>query len=307
MRVGEIGEFGLINRIKRYFEPPEGIVGIGDDCAVIPFGEKELLVTTDALVEGVHFFENSDPYLLGRKSLSVNISDIAAMAGEPKWAFLSLSINRNMDLKWIDEFVNGFSNVAEDYGVYLLGGDTTSSDRVVINVTVVGENDIGESLRRDSAKIGDVIAVTGRIGCSYAGLVAIERGLNGFDELKLKHLNPKPRVVEALRVKSFANAMIDISDGLVQDCGHICRESKVGVRLYWEKIPFCCADFVTQEEMLCGGEDYELLVCIERRFEEKVKGMGDFVIIGEVVNGDAVEVIRNGEVVHIENCGYKHF
>jgi len=307
LKIGELGEFGLIKKIKGLFGAPEGVLGIGDDCAILPYGDRELLITTDTLIEGVHFFEEMEPYLLGRKTLAVNISDVAAMAGAPKWAFLSLSIDGEREFSWVEEFLRGLRSVALEYGISLLGGDTTSSDRLYINITLIGENGIGESVKRSTAKTGDIVLVTGNIGCSYAGFVALRDGIDGYDELKRKHLNPKPRLSEALKVKPFATAMIDVSDGLVQDCLHICEESGVGMKLYWEKIPFCRAEFVSEEEMICGGEDYELVVCVDSNYRDRVEGMDNFTVIGEVKKGSGVEVLKGEDVVEIKDCGYSHF
>jgi len=307
LKLEELGEFGLIERIRKNLPEGGDFLGIGDDCAIIPCGDKELLVSVDTLIEGVHFLENADPYLLGRKSLSVNLSDIAAMAGVPKWTFLSISLDKGRDVAWVDAFLNGFLDVAKEFNVFLLGGDTTKSDVLTISVTIVGENERGSSIKRSGARVGDLVAVTGRIGCSYAGLLALKNDFRRYNELKLTHLNPSPKVREALSIKKYATAMIDVSDGLVQDCNHICEESGVGMKLYWERIPFCYADFVSKEEMLCGGEDYELVVCFDRRFEEKVKDLGGFTIIGEIVQGSKVSVLKDGMDVELNGCGFKHF
>ncbi|WP_022669755.1 thiamine-phosphate kinase [Hippea alviniae] len=303
MNISDIGEFGLIEEIKRLTKNPEGALGIGDDCAIIEYGEKELLVSVDALVEGVHFFEDANPYLLGRKSLAVNISDVAAMAGIPKWCFLSISIGKGVAKEWIDSFMKGFLDLAEEYNVYLLGGDTTSSEKTVINITIIGENRKGKSLKRSTAKVGDLVVVSGRIGCSFAGFKALRDSIEGFEELKDKHLNPKPMVEEALKIRDIATAMIDISDGLVQDCGHIAESSKVKIELFWDKIPFCDTDIATEEEMLCGGEDYQILATIRSN-----AGLPDgFYVIGRVVKGEGVVLLKNGKSVELKDCGYRHF
>ena len=307
MKLEELGEFGLIERIRKSLPYSENLLGVGDDCAIIPYGDKELLVSVDTLVEGVHFFKDTNPYLIGRKSISVNISDIAAMAGVPKWVFLSLSLDGSWDVSWIDLFLKGFLDVAKEFNVFLLGGDTTSSNTLTISLTVIGENEKGSSIKRSGARVGNLVAITGRIGCSYAGLLALKNGFGEHNELKLAHLNPYPKVKEALSIKKYATAMIDVSDGLVQDCSHICEESGVGMNLYWERIPFCYADFVNREEMLCGGEDYELVVCFDRRCEGKVKHLNGFTIIGEVVEGSKVSVLKDDTSVKLDNCGFKHF
>ncbi len=307
MKLEELGEFGLIERIKKGLPKSDDFLGIGDDCAIIPCGDREFLISVDTLVEGVHFLKDTDPYLLGRKSLSVNLSDVAAMAGVPKWVFLSLSLNKSRDVSWVDTFLSGFLDVAREFNMFLLGGDTTSSDVLTISVTIIGENERGSSIKRSGARVSDLVAVTGRIGCSYAGLLALMKDYKRYNELKLTHLNPSPKIKEALLIKEYATAMIDVSDGLIQDCNHICEESGVGMKLYWERIPFCYADFVSEEEMLCGGEDYELVVCFDKKFEEKVKDLDGFTIIGEVVEGSRVSVVKDGIDVELDNCGFKHF
>ena len=303
MKISDIGEFGLIEEIKKLTKKPKNAVGIGDDCAIIECGDKELLVSVDALVEGIHFFEDANPYLLGRKSLAVNISDVAAMAGIPRWCFLSLSIGKGVAKQWIDSFMKGFLDVAEKYNVYLLGGDTTSSEKTVINVTIIGENKKGKSIKRSTAKIGDLVVVSGMIGCSFAGFKALKDNIEGFEWLKDKHLNPKPMVEEALKLKDIATAMIDISDGLIQDCGHIAKSSKVGIELFWDKIPFCDTDIATEEEMLCGGEDYQILATVK---SDAILPDG-FYVIGRVVEGEGVVLLKDGKKVKLKDCGYRHF
>ncbi|AEA33253.1 thiamine-phosphate kinase [Hippea maritima] len=307
MKVENIGEFGLIDRIKAFSNSKGHALGIGDDCAIIPQGEREILVSVDALVEGVHFFKNAEPFLLGRKSLAVNISDIAAMAGEPKWAFLSLSLKSGTELSWVDDFLKGFISMADEFGVELLGGDTTKAKETVIGVTIIGENPIGASVKRGTARAGDLVCVSGKIGCSYAGLKALELNLKGYQNFIEAHINPTPRVNEALSIREFATAMIDVSDGFIQDCNHICKQSGVGMKIWWDSIPFCDADFITKEQMLCGGEDYQIAACIDRRFKDKIEKNPYFTIVGEVVEGKEVVIVKDSDVIEIKKCGYEHF
>ncbi len=306
MKISDVGEFGLIDIIKSMANY-EFETGIGDDCAIINIGEKkDIVVTTDTLVEGVHFFKNTKAYNLGRKSLAVNISDIAAMAATPRWAFLSLSLN-NMEIEYVEDFMRGFYSLAEEFNIMLLGGDTTRSSTFTVTVTLIGEDKHNSSVKRSGAKVGDDVYVTGRIGCSYAGFEAIRRALEGFEEIKIKHNNPYPRLKEALSVKDFATAMIDISDGLLQDCLHICEQSLVAIEIDFDKIPFCKVDFVTKEEMLGGGEDYELIFCAPKRYENVLKKLDNITKIGEVKKGFGVNLIKNGKKMDVERLGFKHF
>ncbi len=306
--VSDIGEFGLIEMIKNMDKRDSGVYGIGDDCAIIPFNkEKELVVTTDTLVEGIHFFKGTNAYLLGRKSLSVNVSDIAAMAALPKWAFLSISVNEDMELDYMESFMKGFFSAADKFGIFLLGGDTTKGPLFYITVTLIGENDISKSIKRSTANIGDDVYVTGEIGCSYAGFTAIKQNLDGFYDIKQKHLNPAPRLNEALSVKKFAAAMIDISDGLVQDCAHICSLSGVAMRLDFNKIPFCKTELIGKEDMLSGGEDYELVFTADKEYRTIIDNMENITRIGEVVEGFGVIVTKDKRELNIKNAGFKHF
>ncbi len=305
--IEDIGEFGLIDIIKSKIGTKSTATGIGDDCAIIPMADKEILISTDTLVSGVHFFEDADPYFLGRKSLAVNISDIAAMAGVPKWTFLSVSLNKNMSLDYIEKFMEGFLSTAEEFGVVLLGGDTTKSSIFTITVTIVGENEKNTSIKRKGAEVGDNIYVTGKIGCSYAGLIALQNKIAGFENIKNAHNNPKPKIDEAQKVKPFANAMIDISDGLLQDLGHICTQSGVGAKLDFEKIPFCSVDFVDKKDMLAGGEDYEIIFTASKKYENIINKMDNITMIGTITNSNGVKIEQNGMEINIKNRGFKHF
>ncbi len=310
MSLNEVGEFGFIDFIKSRALNllPADVSGIGDDCAVIPVGlGRELLVTVDTLVCDRHFFKGSDPFLLGRKSLSVNISDIAAMAGKPLFCFLSIELENGMDGAYLEGFFDGFFDAAREYSVALLGGDTVSGDEFSISVTLIGENEKGTSVMRSGAEVGDDVYVTGRIGCSVAGLEAIKRDLKGVEELKMAHLNPIPRIYEAMRVKRYAKAMIDVSDGLVQDCEHICLSSGVGMEIYVERVPFCETGIVDKYTMLTGGEDYELVFCAGSEYKDRLEKMENITRIGKVIEGGGVRVIEKGKEIRLKKKGYTHF
>ncbi len=308
MKISDIGEFGLIDIIKKMGATSKGISGIGDDCAIIPMdSQKEIVVTVDTLVKDVHFLGDADPYLLGRKSLAVNISDVAAMAATPKWAFLSLSLRSDTEMDYIESFMKGLYSMADEFGVELLGGDTTGGSNLVITITLIGENPINKSIKRSGANIGDDVYVTGEIGCSYTGLIAIKKKLEGFAKAKKKHLEPTPRVKEALAVREFASAMIDISDGLLQDCLHICEESSVGIEIDLNEVPLCKERLVSETDMISGGEDYELIFTANKKYEKVLKNIENIKKVGRVTDGNSIKVIENGRELHIKHLGFKHF
>ena len=303
MKLKDVGELKLIDFIASKVKTND-VIGIGDDCAVIAAGRDEFLISMDNLVEDIHFFKGADPYLLGRKSLSVNLSDIAAMAGEPLYAFLGLSLPAKLDYLWFEAFVEGFLSIANRYGVLLLGGDTTAAEKIFISVTVVGKNPKGESVLRKGAKAGDCVFVSGPIGCSMAGLEVIKKGLEGYDELKKAHLDPEPKINEASLLKGIASAMIDVSDGLLIDLKRIAKASNVKIVVDFDLIPFCATDILTKQEMLFGGEDYQLLFTADCRFKGKLVKEG-FYYIGRVEEGEGVVV--EGLKENIKNNGYEHF
>ncbi|MBP5334918.1 MAG: thiamine-phosphate kinase [Bacteroidales bacterium] len=277
MDLKELGEFGLIERIKEALggPMPDGVLGIGDDCAVLPqAGGMETLVSTDMLLEGTHFLRGDIPArLLGWKSAAVNFSDIAAMGGRPVGSFLSLGLPAGLDSDWMDAFLAGYKECSQYCGAPLLGGDTTTSqDGIAINVTVVGQCQSGRSRQRSFAVPGDLICVTGPLGDSAAGLQVILQGARGSEAaeaLVQRHYRPVPRICEgqALAATPGVHAMMDISDGVASDLRHILKASDVGAVVRTEKLPLSagmrqvCArqgwDATTLA--LTGGEDYELL------------------------------------------------
>jgi len=281
VKLSEIGEFGLIARFSPAFlkRLPEGVVGIGDDCAVLPWRRGErLLVTTDMLVEDSHFLRKEiAPRDLGDKSLAVNLSDIAAMGGRPRWAFLSLGIPAGVEVEWIDEFFRGLARAARPAAVRLVGGDTTKSpDRLVVNIAVVGTVRAGRVKTRSGARMGDVIAVTGNLGDSGGGLrVLLERRRRGRDEnfLVRAHHRPRPHLDEGawLAARPGVTAMMDVSDGIDSDLHRIMERSRCGVAVELERLPLskplrrCAAKYGWDlyEVAASGGEDYCLLAAID--------------------------------------------
>lgn len=302
--LSQLGEFGLITQIRERFRTPDGVTGIGDDCAILPqqFG-RDTLVSTDMLIEGTHFLRRDiSPYDLGWKSAAVNISDIAAMGGHPTATFLSLALPASTTTEWTDEFLRGYAELSERFGVALLGGDTTASpDRICINVTVLGECPHGRARLRSGALKGDVICVTGPLGDSAAGLKAILDGVKRDSDVQRlidRHYRPLPRVPEGeeLRLNLGVNAMMDLSDGLASDLQHILDASGMDAQIDVTALPLSlalkhvCASQGWDPVQLAvsGGEDYELLfTCTPQA--ERLLSVPHFVIgrITDRARGDA--------------------
>ena len=316
MDLRELGEFGLIEEIKQGIEVPQGYLGIGDDCAVMPQKSgMETLVSTDMLIEGTHFLmDDISAYRLGWKSAAVNISDIAAMGGRCTGSFLSFALPKDLGKEWTDEFFRGYKEISSLYGCPLLGGDTTSSpDRLCISVTVTGEAPAGKSVKRSNAAIGDLICVTGNLGDSGCGLKIILEG-SGRDadaeKLIARHYLPMPRVKEGMEIAAAgASAMMDISDGIGSDLRHIIEASGVGAEIDTSMIPLSnelkskCSEYGWDplELAISGGEDYELLFTISEENAKKI----DFnhFVIGKIISGDKI-IWRGSERDYM---GFRHF
>ena len=320
MKMQQLGEFGLIDRIRKMTSVPDpSWVGIGDDCAVIPLSPEtggapasDLLVSTDMLVEGTHFLmEDISPRQLGWKSAAVNISDIAAMGGKPIATFLSLALPKTLPEQWMQEFMEGYNGISEIFGAALLGGDTTCSpDRICINVTVLGTCPRGKAKPRSAARPGDLVCVTGTLGDSAAGLRLILGGQKGAaPRLMDRHYTPTPRVEEGLALSCLpgVHAMMDISDGVGSDLRHILDESGVGARIDTGKLPISkelqdlCSEkgWDPKELALSGGEDYELLFTMDPQETPDIP----YTVIGEITANPTV----TWEGGSRDYMGYKHF
>lgn len=314
------GEFGFIDYINAVFPVPEGTVGIGDDCAVLPAGEGELLISTDLLMEGVHFLRSeSSPEDVGWKAAAVNLSDIAAMGGKPVATFLSIALPKDAQGEWAERFIEGYRQISSQYDVPLLGGDTTSSLRdIAVNVGILGRCQSGKRLMRSEAKVGETIYVTGPLGDSAAGLQAVLKGIRRSEEVKTlieRHKRPLPRVdAGVILIQSGkVGAMMDISDGIASDMRHIMKASKVGAVIALDRLPLSselisvCAEQGWDRYWLStsGGEDFELLFTgpdgLENELDIKVYP------VGKIVDGNELIWTVEGSAVDYDYMGYKHF
>lgn len=330
MKLKDIGEFGFIDRIKEgcLIRGENVISGIGDDCCVFKTSAGVVsLLTTDMLVEQIHFLlESIPPYQLGRKSLAVNLSDIAAMGGTPKEAAIAVAIPDRVDLEFLDALYDGMKAMAKEFALNLLGGDTTSSPGpLIINIALVGEALEEEILYRSGAQVGDVVFVTGSVGSAAAGLDIIlkKRGSEAWGELIEAHHDPYPQIMTGRTIASMkvANALIDVSDGVAADLGHICAESKVGAIIEEKMIPTSaqfrayCEEFREDSRHLSlhVGEDYVLLgtvpVASAAELQEALQSNGcQFHPIGKTVAEPGLRLEgRDGSVQVIGAKGWNHF
>lgn len=326
-KLSTLGEFGLIDRIAAHVAGGEGVItGIGDDAAVTALTPgMQLLTSTDMLLEDVHFRTTwHDPLALGRKSLGVSISDVAAMGAIPRWALLSLAIPAGFPLDFLDRFTEGFLAMAGEHGVTLIGGDTCSSKSgLVISVTIMAEQFPHLILRRSGAEAGDEIWVSGTLGEAALALSLLESG-DAVDEPSLlaRLLDPSPhtRLGLALAESGLVSAMIDVSDGLLADYGHIARQSGKGGILYLERLPIS-ADFRRRAScfpsfphhlILSGGEDYELAFTAPAenhgKIENLIKKCGiQATAVGIVTSFSGVEVLLEDGSRHIpQKPGFTH-
>lgn len=299
MLIKELGEFGLLERITRRIKNDSSVIkGPGDDCAVIKFNrDKYLLATADMITQGVDFTDRDNPYLVGRKALAASISDIAACGGLPRYCLVSLGLPRNSSVGLADKICKGIADLAAIYKINIVGGDLSRVDKLTIDVSMLGLVEKGSLVLRSGAKIGDIIFVSGALGGSIFG----------------RHLRFIPRVKEArFLVKKFkVNSMIDISDGLVQDLGHILEESEAGAVIYAEAIPLS-KDARGLTDALYMGEDFELLFTLPRSEAKKIVSLkkgSPFRPIGEITaKGYGLKIIdKRGKEKSLKPGGFLHF
>ncbi|MBI5327447.1 MAG: thiamine-phosphate kinase [Deltaproteobacteria bacterium] len=334
MQIKELGELALIKKLAEQFATshPRVIKGIGDDASVTIQDESQyLLCTTDTLVEDIHFSLKHTPfYNLGRKAVSISLSDIAAMGGTPTFLLVSIILPASVTIDFVNLLYRGIKEKAEEFDVKLIGGNTSSSpDKIIISTTMLGEVFKDRVILREGASVGDNIYVTGRLGDSALGMkIWKEKGDNIITDPFLKdavmaHIDPCPRVREGIKIaeKKLATAMIDISDGLISDLRHIAEQSAVGAKVWVEKVPVSTGlkrwilDH-PQDIMLAlnGGEDYELLFTASDKDAPKLETVSrelDIAIthIGEIapkING--VNVLNEkGEALNLAIEGFEHF
>lgn len=333
MQIKEFGELNIIKKFLTQFEVSNHNIlkGIGDDAAVIKFDNKCLLITTDMLVEDVHFLSSyTSQYVLGKKAVAVSLSDIAAMGGIPKYLLTSIAMPEHTLTEFIDLFYRGVKERIEEFNMALIGGNTSSSpDRIIIESVVIGEALTEQVVYRNGAKVGDIVYTTGFLGDSALGLrIWKTKGTEPVTDpfmrdAMLKHINPVPRVKEGRLIaeKRLASAMIDISDGLIQDLRHIAEKSGVGAMVRLSNIPLSTAmkrhilnkpDDITFA--MSGGEDYELLFTARPERKEEIEELSKEInlpitAIGEIVpKEDGIKVIaQDGMEMKIEKEGFEHF
>ncbi len=303
-------EFELIRRyFDRNGDMPGVAVGVGDDGAVLtPDTTKQQIQVIDTLVEGVHFPSETIPADIAYRAVAVNLSDIAAMGGCPRWMTLALTLSDSSE-QWVESFSSGLFEAADKYDVALVGGDTTSGPVVTVTVTITGEVETGAALLRSGAKTGDGIFVTGTLGDSAAGLTLLQRG-ESDDFLVQRFLRPTPRITVGRALVGKANSAIDVSDGLVGDLKKLLAASGVGGEIDIDKLPISDSlrDKFSEDDQqglaLTGGDDYEL--CFTAR-EDSVKDITGITQIGSVNQSSGLTCRQNGDIVEVDDSGYRHF
>lgn len=335
--ISQLGEFGLIDRIRSKFSlvNTSSVTGIGDDAAVIDTGSEYMLVSTDMLVEGIHFDLSYSPIQhVGYKAVAVNVSDIAAMNGKAEQITVSIAISSRFSVEAIDALYQGIQSACTSYNVDLVGGDTTSSTSgLVISITALGRVAKDKIVYRGGAKPNDILCVTGDLGAAFLGLQVLERekqvfmedpnmqpDLEKYEYLVGRLLKAEARtdiVSELLDAGVKPTAMIDLSDGLASDIFHLSRASGVGFRIYDDKIPIDTAAYETAIEFkldpltsaLNGGEDYELMFTISKEDQEKIKNHPDIHFIGYAHDrkDENVLVTKQGNIVPLRAQGWDHF
>jgi thiamine-monophosphate kinase len=334
----ELGEFALIRRLQQHIElrQPTTVLGIGDDAAIIaPAAGQELVMTTDLLVEGVHFDLSFSPLRhLGYKAVAVNVSDVAAMNALPTQLVVALSIPARYSVEAIEELYEGLRLACEAYNVDLVGGDTTASrGGLTIGITVIGQVAAGQAVRRSGGKPTDILCVSGDLGGAFLGLQILEREkqafladpetqpeLENYNYIVQRQLKPEARldIIHELRELGVTpTSMIDISDGLASEVLHLCAASGTGARVFSEYLPLAQPSLEAAAEFnldpltcaLNGGEDYELLFTLPVADHAKIKNHPDITVIGHLTEkNDSVNLItKAGQAVPLQAQGFKHF
>ena len=334
--ISTLGEFGLIDRLTKNIQlkNDSSVLGVGDDAAILDYRNKQIVVTSDLLTEGIHFNLMYVPLKhLGYKSVAVNLSDIYAMNATPKQITISIAISSKFSVEAIDELYEGIYLACEKYGVDLVGGDTTSSlTGLTISITAIGEVEKDDIVKRSGAQANDLLCVSGDLGGAYMGLQLLEREnevfkvnenmqpqLGGYDYILERQLKPEPRadIIAAFKKMGIKpTSMIDISDGLSSEIMHLCKNSGVGCSLFEDKVPMDLQTKQMAEELninplvaaLNGGEDYELLFTLPLNDYEKIKNDPDFTIIGHMTEAsEGVNLITTGgSAIPLQAQGWNH-
>ena len=333
--LSDLGEFGLIRHLTKNvcLINKSSVKGIGDDAAVLDYKGKKMVLTTDLLVEGIHFNLVYTPLKhLGYKAITVNLSDVYAMNAIPKQVVVSIAISGKISLEAMDELYGGIKLACKNYGVDLVGGDTTTSvTGLTISVAAVGEVEAGKTVYRNTARVNDLICVSGNLGASYMGLQLLERerklfeesskgiqpDLSGYEYILGRQLKPEARkdIIEEFAENNIVpNSMIDISDGLSSDLLHICQQSGMGCRIFQDKIPIDeetarAAVEMNIEAFICalnGGEDYELLFTIPLNMHDDIQKIKGVSIIGHITGDDAgrMFVTEHGTEMELQAQGW---
>ncbi len=333
MKLSDFSEVDLIGRISRKIKlfSKDIVEGIGDDAAVANYDKKYyLLLTTDSLVENVHFSKFFIPEQIGMKAVEINASDIAAMGGFPKYALVSLIVPKSTNIKFIDKLYNGINKAARKYKISIIGGNLSDGKEISVTIMMLGFVEKNNLCLRSDAKANDLIAVTGNLGASAAGLKLLESNKKGSSINY--HLNPKSKLNAArLLAKNGVNAMEDISDGLASEIRNICSESKTGAAIYKEKIPISKNTIADSKKLnkdpydfaLYGGEDYELVFTVNKnqlkrlnnlknkKMNNKIKNNGKnnvkFTVVGKILpEKDGIYLMDKNRKTRLKH-GYEHF
>lgn len=334
--ISTLGEFGLIDRLTKNIQlkNDSSVLGVGDDAAILDYRNKQVVVTSDLLTEGIHFNLMYVPLKhLGYKSVAVNLSDIYAMNATPKQITISIAISSKFSLEAMDELYEGIYLACERYGVDLVGGDTTSSlTGLTISITAIGEVEKDDIVKRSGARANDLLCVSGDLGGAYMGLQLLEREnevfkvnesmkpqLSGYDYILERQLKPEPRadIIAAFKKMGIKpTSMIDISDGLSSEIMHLCKNSGVGCSLFEDKVPMDLQTKQMAEELninplvaaLNGGEDYELLFTLPLDDYEKIKNDPDFTIIGHMTEAsEGINLVTTGgSAIPLQAQGWNH-
>jgi thiamine-monophosphate kinase len=321
VKVSDVGEFGLIDRLSKIVgEPGEGETWAGDDTAVLRAPSGTILFTTDLMIEGVHFdLEITGPKDLGYKAIAVNVSDIAAMGGTPRRALVSLGLKPQMEVEWIEDLYRGMQECASEFDMAIAGGDISRSDCLLISVALIGNPAGRLVIERRGARVGDALCVTGTLGEGAAGYRLLRAGIREREDLRRRHLRPTPRVREVVVLRrQLPSSMIDVSDGFAQDLLHLCRQSNVGAIVRADALPVVDLQGVELDRApfdlaLHGGEDYELIFTIPpNRVDEAIKVVKDetgtqISVVGEILAADrGVVLIEDTGESKLEARGWDH-